>query len=173
MRWRFSWEAFTVSLWILDWCHLGPSWLCGSRLHDLISFLLAHDLSQGLVSLTCAQSITFSLIILYSFSFPYLLVMMFWHHLLLYNWNCTERGALWTTMKIHKIHPKILFKHKKTQFRLNEIWHWTSVIAFGAPISVLDFLFLFLNFYCPLSIPQVYFVFDDFLVYFWSFLFHV
>lgn len=66
-------------------------------------------------------------------------------------------------MKMHKIHQNILFKHKKTQFRLSEIWHWTSILSFAAPASVLDFLFPFLNFYCPLSIPQVHFLFDWFL----------
>lgn len=129
----------------------------------LLSFLL-RTLAKGWFHqcvIHCAHCITFSL--LSSFSFPYLLVMMFLHHLLLYNWNCTERGALWITMKIHKIHQNILFKHKKTQFRLSEIWHWTSVRAFAAPVSVLEFLFLFLNIYCPLSISQVHFLLDWFL----------
>lgn len=81
--------------------------------------------------------------------------MMFWHHLLLYNWNCTERGALWTTMKIHKNHQKILFKHKKIQFRLSEIWHETSVIASSFYFLIFTIL--------SLSIPQVHFLFDQFL----------
>lgn len=119
-----------------------------------------------------AHCITCSLLILSSLSFPYLLVMMFWLHLLLHNWNFTERGALWTTMKIHKIHQNIIFKYKKTQFRLGDIWHQTSVIAFAASTSVLGFLyFVIFTVLCPFL--KYIFSLINFLVYFWSSLFHV